>query len=121
MAIGIITAKFVAARLIRDGKIRRGYIGVIGQNAPLPRRLVLEHELAAASGVLVVSMERESPADRAGLRDGDVIVQYADQHVGSMDDLHRLLVEERVGRQVPITVLRRGDRMTLEIVAAESR
>jgi S1-C subfamily serine protease len=120
-AIAINTAKFVAGQLIRDGRIRRGYIGVGGQDVPLPRRLVRAERFPVESGVLVVSVENNSPAQRAGLLEGDVIVGYAGHPIAGIDDLHRLLVEGRVGVPAPLTVLRRSERMELEIVPEESR
>ncbi|MGQ0665669.1 MAG: S1C family serine protease [Nitrospiraceae bacterium] len=120
-AIGINTAKFVAGRLIRDGKIRRGYIGVIGQNVPLLRRIVRFHELPVERGILVVSIEPSSPAERAGLIEGDVIIAYGDQPVHDIDGLHRLLVEEQVGQHTPLTFLRRGEKLVRTIIADESR
>ncbi len=120
-AIGINTAKFVAGRLIRDGKIRRGYIGVIGQNVPLLRRIVRFHELPVESGILVVSIEPSSPAERAGLIEGDVLIAYGDQPVHDIDGLHRLLVEEQVGQHTPLTFLRRGEKLARTIIAEESR
>lgn len=120
-ATGINTAKFVAARLIKDGRIRRGYIGVMGQNVTLPRRLVRFHNLPAESGVLVNSVEKDSPAERAGVVASDLIVGYGDQLVASVDDLHRLLVEEKVGVKMPLAVIRRGEKAGLTIVAEESR
>ena len=120
-ATGINTAKFVAARLIKEGRIRRGYIGVVGQNVTLPRRLVRFHNLPAESGVLVNSVEKDSPAKRAGVNEGDLIVGYGDQTVESVDDLHRLLVDEKVGVKTPLAVIRRGEKAALTIVAEESR
>jgi S1-C subfamily serine protease len=120
-AIAINTAKFVAGQLIRDGRILRGYIGVGGQDVPLPRRLVRAERFPVESGVLVVSVEGHSPAQRAGLLEGDIIVGYAGHPIGGIDDLHRLLVEGRVGVPAPLTVLRRSERMELEIVPEESR
>jgi S1-C subfamily serine protease len=120
-AIGINTAKFVAGRLIRDGKIARGYIGVGGQNVPLPRRLVRLHGLRNETGVLVVSVERTSPAQRAGLSEGDLIVGFAGESIAGIDDLHRLLTENRVGAPSALTVLRGVEKMLVEIVPEESR
>jgi S1-C subfamily serine protease len=120
-AIAINTAKFVAGQLIRDGRIRRGYIGVGGQDVPLPRRLVRVERFPVESGVLVVSVEENSPAQRAGLLEGDVIVGYAGHPIAGIDDLHRLLVEGRVGVPAPLTILRRSERMLLEIIPEESR
>jgi S1-C subfamily serine protease len=118
-AIGINTAKFVASRLIKDGKIRRGFVGVAGQNVPLPRRLVRFHTLPVETGILVASIEKHSPAEKAGLVEGDVIVGYGDQAVESIDDLHRLLVEEKVGVRTSLTVLRRNEKIVLTVVAEE--
>jgi S1-C subfamily serine protease len=119
-ATAINTAKFVAGLLLRNGKIRRGHIGVAGQNVVLHRRQVLLNNLAVASGILVVSLESNGPADRAGLREGDVIVAYGKQPVSSIDDLHRLLTEEQVGVKVELTVLRGGEKTMLDVVPEES-
>jgi S1-C subfamily serine protease len=120
-AIAANTAKFVAARLIRDGKIRRSFIGVAGQDVPLQRRLVRLNGLDVASGVLVVSVEAESPAEIAGLREGDVIVGYDDHPVAGIDALHQLLTDERVGVVAQVTVLRRGEKRIISVVPQESR
>jgi S1-C subfamily serine protease len=119
-AIAVNTAKFVAARLIRDGKIRRSFIGVAGQDVPLHRRIVRLNGLEADSGVLVVSVEAKSPAQKAGLLEGDVIVGYDDRPVVGIDTLHELLTEERVGVKAAVTVLRRGEKRILYIVPQES-
>src|SRR5574341_1081329 len=115
-ATAINTAKLVAGLLIRNGKIRRGYIGVAGQNVMLPRRLVREHELGFGSGVLVISLEAAGPAGRAGLHEGDVIVAHGNTPVASIDELHRLLTEEQLGQSVRMTILRRGKKLEIGVV-----
>jgi S1-C subfamily serine protease len=115
-AIGINTAVFVAARLIRDGRIERSWIGVAGQNVPLHRRVVRYYDLPVENGVLVVSVEKESPAERAGLREGDLIVVYGGKPVASVDDLHRLLTADSVGKPSTATVIRLAERLELTIV-----
>lgn len=121
-ATSIDTAKFVAARLIRDGRVARSFIGLAGQNVPLPRRVVRYYNLQSENAVLVVSFERDdSPARRAGLREGDLIVEFDGRQIAGIDDLHRLLTEERINRSVPVTVIRRTDMLKLHITPAESR
>jgi S1-C subfamily serine protease len=119
-ALAINTATFVAGRLIKDGRIKRGYLGLAGQNVPIPRSLVRHHSLAVTSGILVISVEPHSPAQRAGILPGDVIVGYAGRPLADIDDLHRLLVEEQVGIRAPLTLLRSGDLQQLDVVAEES-
>jgi S1-C subfamily serine protease len=114
-AIAIDTAKFVAARLIRDGRIRRGYIGVAGQNVPLHRALVRTHHLAAETGIFVVSVEQNSPAQRAGVREGDIIVSLNDHSVPDIDALHRLLTDYQTGVRASLTVLRGTEKLVLYI------
>jgi len=116
LAIGINTAKFVASRLIRDGRITRSYIGVAGQNVPLHRRVVRFYDLPREHGVLVMSVEPGSPAEHAGLREGDLIIGYAGESVASVDDLHRLLTEEHVGVQQTDEVIRMTEKLAAAIV-----
>jgi len=120
-AIGINTARFVASRLIRDGRIRRGYIGIAGQNVDVPRAVARTNQLAVSSGVLVTSIEARSPAEEAGFKKGDIILSFGAQAVSGVDDLHRLLSEEQIGSASPLLVLRRGERRTLHVVPSESQ
>lgn len=117
-AIASNTAKYVAAQLIRDGRIRRSYLGVAGQNVPIPRALARAHALAASSGIFVTSIEPSSPAEAAGLKDGDVIIAFADVPVGGIDDLHRHLTGDHVGVPAPLVVLRGGARRRLVVIPA---
>jgi S1-C subfamily serine protease len=114
-AIAANTAGFVMGKLIHEGRIRRSYLGVAGQNVPLHRRVVRFHGLANESGVLVVSVEPSSPAARAGLHDGDLIVAYGEHPVAGVDDLHRLLTEEQAGVGAAITILRDLKKQILQV------
>jgi len=120
-AIAINTAKFVAGKLIKEGKIRRSYIGLAGQDVPLQRRIVRFHNLLVESGILVVAVEGGSPAERAGLVEGDVIIAYGDQPISSIDQLHRVLTEKEVGVRSSLTVIRKGEKLALPIVPEESK
>src|ERR1700677_1848963 len=120
-AIGINTAKFVASRLLRDGRIRRSYIGVSAQTVPIHRRVVRFYSLAWETGVVVVGIEDRSPARAAGLRKGDVIVALDDKPVAGVDDLHRLLTDAQVGARCALTVIRHTERLILAIFPEEAR
>jgi S1-C subfamily serine protease len=120
-AIGINTAKFVASRLLRDGRIRRSYIGVSAQTVPIHRRVVRFYSLARETGVVVVGIEDRSPARTAGLREGDVIVALDDKPVAGVDDLHRLLTDAQVGVRCALTVIRHTERLILPIFPEEAQ
>jgi len=118
-AIAVDTAKFIAGRLIRDGRIRRSYIGLAGQNIPLRRQIARFYNLPNENGIFVVSTDDGSPARSAGLQEGDIIVTFAGEAVDGIDHLHRLLTEDRVGSVVAITVIRRTEKLELEITPGE--
>ncbi len=120
-AIGINTAKFVASRLLRDGRIRRSYIGVSAQTVPIHRRVVRFYDLPKETGVVALSIEEKSPAQRAGVREGDVIVALEGHPVAGVDDLHRVLTDVRVGVSCSLTVLRRTEKLELRIVPEETK
>ena len=119
-AIGINTAKFVAGRLLQHGRIRRSYIGVEAQTAPLHRRLVRFYDLQQESGVIVLAVNEGSPGRKAGLREGDVIIALDGKPVAGVDDLHRLLTDARVGVDTPLVVLRRTERLELKVAPEEA-
>jgi S1-C subfamily serine protease len=119
-AIAINIAKYIAGWLIKDGTIRRSYIGVGGQTAKIHRQLVRHHHLPEETGMLVVGVEPGSPASRAGLREGDLIVEFDGQVIAGIDDLHKLLTGAQVGMRLPMAVLRNAEKLRLEIVPEES-
>lgn len=115
-AVASDTAQLVAAHLISDGRMRRGYLGVGGRNVLVPRRPGVETRAAASSGVLVLSVKQGSPARRAGVAPGDVIIAFGDRAVAGLDDLHRALTRERIGVPAVLAILRSGIRHELSIV-----
>ncbi len=117
-AIAINTAAFVVGKLIHEGRVRRAYLGVAGQTVPLHRRVVRFHNLPIESAVFVASLEADSPAARAGLREGDLIVGFAGQPTAGIDDLHRLLTEDRAGSSHSLEVMRGAERLTLSVEPA---
>jgi len=119
-AIGINTAKFVAGRLIRDGRIKRSYIGVVGQTISLPRKLVRFHGLEQDRGILVLSVEAASPAAEAGVRERDLIVSFDGQRVSGIDDLQRLLTDVRIGALTRLVVLRGVEKLEIAVTPRET-
>jgi S1-C subfamily serine protease len=119
-AIAVNTARFVAARLMRDGVIRRAVIGVAGQNVTLPRYLVRLLSLPAGSGVRVMSLEEGSAARKGGVQDGDVIVEFGGLPISGIDDLHRILTEGQVGVASTVMVLRGLGKVVLTVVPDEA-
>ena len=120
-AIGADTAEFVASHLIRDGRIRRSYVGLMGQGVPLHRRIVRYYDLPMDSGLLVENVVPGSPAQRAGLRERDVIVRFDRHAISGVDDLHRLLTAERSGLASEIEVVRGTELRKLLIVPQSQR
>jgi S1-C subfamily serine protease len=119
-AIAVNTAKLVAGQLIAQGRVVRAYIGMAAQNVPLSARVARFHKLTKRSGVLAATITRGGPADRAGLREGDVLVGFAASPIGGIDDLQRLLTGEHVGQPITVTVLRGSEKLNFEVVP-ESR
>ncbi|MEM9155606.1 MAG: trypsin-like peptidase domain-containing protein [Cyanobacteria bacterium P01_F01_bin.33] len=120
-AIPIDTAKFAIASILREGRVRRGRIGVGGQTVQLPLPLVRQHGLANESGILVMWLESNSPAQRAGLRERDVIVEFGERPVATIDDLHRLLTKDQIGKQLSVKALRQSAPVKLVIEPEESK
>jgi len=118
-AIASNTAKFVAGWLIKEGKIRRSYIGVAGQNVPIHRRIVRFYNLPYETAVLVASVEKESPAAKAGLREGDLLVAFNGKPIASIYDLHKMLMGDQIGIVANLVIIRHTDRLEVPIVPAE--
>jgi S1-C subfamily serine protease len=119
-AIGIDTAVWVATRLMRDGRVRRSRLGLGGQTVPIDTRVRRFHQVPQTYGVLVLEVQEGGAAARAGVERGDVIVAFDDVAVVGVDDLHRALTAERAGRDVPLTVLRRAEKLSLVVVPNEA-
>jgi S1-C subfamily serine protease len=120
-AVASNTAWFVAGHLMSEGRIRRSYIGVGGQNVPVPRRPGDRPSAAGSSGVLVLSVESGSPASQAGLVAGDIIVSFAERPLTGVDDLHRVLTAERIDVSAALTIIRQGTRRQVTVVPREAR
>ena len=119
-AIGASTAEQVAIALIREGRVRRAYLGIGGQTLALPRRIVRHFGLARDSGVRIESVEAGSPAAGADLMRGDVIIALDGRPVANIDDLQRLLVGDAIGRGVDVEVVRRDRIVKLSLTPRDS-
>jgi S1-C subfamily serine protease len=120
-AVPMSTATWVISSLLRHGRVRRSFLGVAGQEAAIPRRLARAHGLPADRGLAIVSVADDSPAARAGLAGGDLIIGFDDTPITSPDDLHKLLTEEVIGRPVLLRVLRGTSDQRLVIAPTEMR
>lgn len=107
-AVPINTARYVVSCLLRDGRVRRSHLGVAGQDVTIPRMLARIHHLAHDRGVTVTAVSEGTAAAEAQLRPGDLIVEFGGEPVRGVDDLHRLLSEDRIGEQLPLKIIRRG-------------
>ena len=114
-AVSAETARTIVPHLLREGRVRRSYLGIGGQDVPLPRALVRHHHLPADSGVLVTQVAPGGPAERAGVRDGDLLVVFDDEPIERTDDLHRLLTGEKANKPVFLRLLRGTEILALEI------
>ena len=114
-ATPINTAKLVVTMLLKDGKITRGRLGIGVQNIELPRRVVRFHDLTTDSAILIISVEPDSPAHKAGLQERDVIVGFHNKPISGVDDLHRLLTQDSVSKEIPVTIVRKAEKLTMTV------
>ena len=119
-AVGIDTAIDVATRLMRDGRVRRAFLGVSAQTAPLERRVARANGLAQSSAALVSEVQAGGPAALAGLRQGDAVFALDGEAVSGVDDLHRALTADRIGRPLRVDILRRARRDAVTVVPREA-
>jgi S1-C subfamily serine protease len=119
-AIPVNTARWIAGLLIKDGQVRRAFLGITAESRPLHPRIAREHGLAAATGIAVVQVSAGSPADFAGIRPGDVIISLDGSPVRTIDDVHRYLSRAPIGATARLGVLRGGDRLDLNAVLSFS-
>jgi S1-C subfamily serine protease len=119
-AIGINTTKFIAAQLIKDGKVTRSFIGIAGQNVPIHRRIVRYYQLPIETTIMIMSIEENSAAEKAGLMKGDLLIDFNGHYIKGIDDLHKQLTGEMVGIKVPVTVIRHTEILKLDITPMES-
>jgi S1-C subfamily serine protease len=114
-AIAVNTAKFVAARLMRDGRIIRAHLGIAGMNVPIQRKVVRFHRLAVERGVMVSSVESGGAADKAGIQPNDIVIAFGERPVTSIDMLHKLLSDEHADVKTPLTILRGAEKLAIEV------
>jgi S1-C subfamily serine protease len=119
-AIPVNTLRWVVALLMREGKVTRGYLGIAGQKVPIRVSLARHFHLRQDAGVQVVGVTPDSPAQTAGLREGDVILSLGDTSIADIDDMHRLLTRHVVGKKLRMALLRDGTTLDVEIVPSES-
>src|SRR6266850_1267321 len=120
-AIASNTVEWIAAWLIKEGRIRRSWLGLSGHNVPIHTRVARFHRLAGARGVQIDSVEAESPAARAGLRAGDILVAYKQTPIFGIDDLQRCLVAAEIDARAAMTILRETEKLELEVIPEELR
>ena len=120
-AVASNTAEYVLSEIIQHGRVRRGYIGIAAQTTSIPRRHARYAEIENETGATISGVEPDGPADVAGLMSLDTIVRADGQPITGVDDLIRLLNGERIGREIAVDVLRRGQLRTFKVTPLERR
>ncbi|WP_375307598.1 trypsin-like peptidase domain-containing protein [Bradyrhizobium sp. A11] len=120
-AVASNTAQFVLSDIIRHGYVRRAYIGVAGQTAPVPRRHAVVAGVENKMGALLAQIEPDGPAAKAGLLPGDVVIRLDGVAINGVDDLIRVLDRDRIGRRLAMDVLRLGRLRAIDIDPIERK
>ncbi len=118
-AVASNLAEYVVSKLIMEGKVRRGFIGIGGQTLRFNKRMINRLQLKVNSGILVQSIEADGPSYNSELRKGDVIIGFGDNRISTIDDLHRFLDEHSIGNNVSLNVLRAGEQKEVKVVPVE--
>ncbi len=119
-SISINSAKAIANMLIREGRVRKAYLGISMQDVNLHQRIINYHHLENKKGIFVTTVEKDSPASKAGLKEGDVIVNFNGYVVNSGDELFRLLDKDRIGISSSLTVIRHQSQLvTMDVCPRE--
>lgn len=105
-AVAVNTARYIAGKLIRNGRVRRASMGIAAQNVELPRRIRRKFELIEAGGILLVDIMHDSAAKKAGLREGDVLIGIAGERITSIESLLKFLTEDTIDQVISLRVLR---------------
>jgi S1-C subfamily serine protease len=113
------SAQWVLQQLLAHGRVRRGWLGVAGMNAPLARRIARHHAIENATGVRVRSVERGSPAATAGIEAGDLIVSLDGEVITGIDRLQQTLNVHRIGRAIEVVLLRHTRKISMQVTATE--
>ncbi|MEM9329432.1 MAG: trypsin-like peptidase domain-containing protein [Bacteroidota bacterium] len=112
-AIAANTMQFVVGQLINDGRVRRGYLGIAGQTVPLHQQVIRHFKLSTENGIRITSVESQSPAQKAGIREGDLLIAFDHQPINGIDDLHQLLSGDSIGKTFILDVIRNNKWQTL--------
>ena len=118
-AIGAGTADYIVGKLIMNGRIRRGYLGIAGQFMQIPLRVIHYNKLKSGTGVKVENLQKQKGADNHLLKRGDIVVEFNDEPVNSIDGLQRFLDEDTIGRKVSLGILRKGIKQVIQVVPGE--
>jgi len=118
-AIGAGTAEYIIGKLIMNGRIRRGYLGIAGQYMQIPLRVIHYNKLKSGSGVKVENLQKQRRIANHSLKRGDIVVEFNGSPVASIDNLQRLLNEDTIGKKVTLGILRKGHKQEIEVVPGE--